>query len=281
MVDKKLEVKENIIAGIVILIMTVVLPMLGLFFFGGIESSEFFNKSLFYYIVGTISFLILSLLSVGEYFGWLWSRSLIHDPENGLLKDTSIAKYLTPGLVFNISFILFSLIGISAVLTNTVFVAIPGTTEFQVQPTGELILATEPAASAETLLFVCLISIMWGYGNYYIKQKRMDSSTRYLLAIGIVLITILAWVALHFARYGSAETDLAGVAIFAAGGALVTLLSGSIIPWYVWHFLNNLFVKANSMFSNEGIIATTFIVLTIYYSIFFWIYLTKRKGGKN
>jgi len=89
------------------------------------------------------------------------------------------------------------------------------------------------------------------------------------------------WVAIHSARYGSAQTSLLAVALFGFIGASLTFLSGSIIPWYILHVFNNFFIKAVEIFSSQKVIAALVIVLIIYTTLVILLKTRKFFRGKK
>lgn len=270
--------------------LVVVVVILGLFLFRGIESGEFFQKSIFYFTLLSIS--IIGLLSLGfiQYFvqigilsyeKWGWANVYIFNPKESIFGETPLRKYLTLTNIFHFSIIFATIVALYGTVTQTSFVGLPAT-EFQVSETGQIILSAEPASISETLFIGLILSLFYGLGLWFIQKNKLPKSTRYLLYLVIPLLVMVVWVAMHTARYGTQQTALSAVAAFGYIGAVITFLTGSIITFAITHDFNNIFLKASKLFSSQSVIATILTFLGIY---IIFIVLTKligrRKNGQK
>lgn len=255
--------------------------VMGLYFFRAAETEEFITKSMFYFGFGALFTIavvsgiavITSLIKAGkisyEKYGWI--NLFIHDPEeDSILAKTHLAKYLTFWNIFHFSIIFGLALSLYSTLTGTFFVALPST-EFQVTATGKLILATEPAALMETIMMIFVIGFLYGIGKWSIYKYKLADEFRYLLIIFVPIFSAMIWVAIHYIRYGAEETNLLATGFFGLGGALISLLTGSIVTFYFWHIFNNLGQKAIELFSNELVLPIVIFALFVYVGIFiFW-----------
>lgn len=237
-------------------------PLLGLLLFGGIENTQFFEKSIFYYSGLGIS--LITLLSLYFYDSQhKWFKIFLFNPkEMSLFKDTLFIKYLTFGNVVHFSILFSLLMALYSTTSQTFFTGKPA--EMQVTETSKLILATEPAAISETLIAIVPLSMLFSYVLYFLHKRKITFGSFYFASLLTLLAGTMIWTAIHIARYGSQETTLLATLIFGALGTFLTLLAGSLIPWYIWHFFNNLFNKANELFSSETTVAWIIVIIIVY-----------------
>jgi len=246
------------------------IPFFGLFLFGGVESELL--KSTMYYAIGALS--LLALLAMGiinkmvndgqiSEEKWGWVNVLIFEPASSMFADTPLEKYLTFSNIMHFSIIFALSMALIGTLTQTFFVALPAA-EFQITETGQLILATEPAASTETLLMTVIMSLTIGIIDWFIKRKGLPTLTRIVFMIIGSFINMGVWVGLHFVRYGVQETSLIGTGLFGFLGSLISFMTGSPLTWYIWHFFNNLFLKAKNIFGSDTVVIVMIVIILVY-----------------
>lgn len=263
----------NEILGLIItfFVFTLGIPMFALFVGGGFEIQEFFTKAQFYFTVGTaslIGLIGLSLLQLTNGFERGFWRGIIFSPEISILDKTNFGKYLhNPKWMLNFFVIFFGVLGVFSVVTNTFFIGIPRY-EQQVTETADLLLAVEPAASSETLFFVVLMSLMLTFLVWWGRKQHMpDNSIKLLSLFVIPFLIMLLGIAFHTLRYSGVETAVLGVAIFWFAGSFLTMLSGNILGFWIFHLMNNLAVRANELFSNEVAIFVIALFVAFYFGI--------------
>jgi len=108
----------------------------------------------------------------------------------------------------------------------------------------------------------------------------------FLLVVPIISFT---WAGIHGLVYSSSEIKLFATFLFGFFGAALTLLFASFIPWLVWHFFNNFFIKLKdaAIYTNGHLmpqedklfisLVIWAILLFIYLIIEFLIWRYKRK----
>jgi len=86
-------------------------------------------------------------------------------------------------------------------------------------------------------------------------------------SIGFLLVTPaigFLWAGFHRIVYGNQEAALFATFIFGTVGSAITLLAGSWIYFWAWHFFNNLFVKlAQVATSNEDVVFINIVWLSV------------------
>ena len=274
------EIFEVILFTVTFVFLAGILPSIALFGFGvsSEEVNNVFQSVLFYGGLGGLFALALVLMRFWEMFlrrsnnrelydstGFISAR--LHDPEKSVLAKLlpNIVSYLSIGNVIVFSFIFFSLIGLFGVLQNSFFVAIPNFVgEQQFTKTGTIILAGEPAASVETVMWLFIASIILGIVDWLENTSKVSVISGWILRVFVFIpIFVGSWVLFHFARYGSDETKIFGTAMFGLSGALSILIIGSFLPWYIFHFINNTLQRANGTILQPGLFPDEIIVVFV------------------
>jgi len=138
--------------------------------------------------------------------------------------------------------------------------------------------ALVPAAENLGLMIVIVITVI----VMVILDRKFnfdDSTTIALTFISGIILSLIYGVINHLMRYGSSGYDMIGVASFWGIIGLLTFLTGSFIPGWVLHLVNNLFVDLKQYFSSSatGVIAGFIIILLI----ILYIRLYVIKGSKK
>lgn len=286
----KREILEVVITILITFVLMVGVPAFSFFALGGAElGANVFDKLVFYFALGIASMLALAALNTGEIlsysnpgiyarFGWL--RGIIHDPEIGILYNIpALHRFLKASFLIKFGIVVFSIFGIFAVVNNTFFIGLPQT-EFQVTKTADVILATEPAATSETLFFGVFLSLMLGITHWLGKSKNFGSGFYGTMALLVIpVVNGLLWMAYHAARYSGQEKSLLAVFLFGWTGAVLVALTGSLILWLLLHQANNLFQKSNQIFSNDAIVIVVIAFLLLF--IITTIVLAVRRKNLN
>ncbi len=256
------------------------IPVLALFLGGGAEDPELFNKVIFYSAVGSGFLFGIVALRIIEFFAtrsnevyqkYGWAKAIIHEPRLGWLKGLPFYDFFTK---FHILLILsvwfFSIMSFASVISGRffTFVSLPPVQQ-QVTETARLALAVEPAASVETVMFMFLISLLFGPILWLRDSGRLtgnvpiDDLISRFLQVGAVLFFSFIWVGFHLIRYGADDTAIFATFVFGLIGGIFFLLSGSFIPWYIFHVMNNLVLMAKILFSSDLMLILSVIILLI------------------
>ena len=311
------EIKEITFYIIFGLVMTIIIPIFIGFGLGGFEESfisgrplefgDFLVTYMIYYIMIIAGLIGLPALKIREMYVTkrgehpanqskpdALSVAYLHDPEQdgllynafeGLMKKNPMRWSSSILRVFIISTLFFGTLGLIQAITNFSFVGIPQM-PFQVTPFGEVFFSAEPPAFAETTMMLFVFSLIMGLNAWISSKFRLGKIGYFSMGVVACLIVGGLWTGFHSIVYGSSESALWATFIFGTGGALLTLLSGSFIPWYAWHFWNNIFVKLSGMFElvSEDLVFISIIVLVFLFIIYasaeylIWKYKKKTKG---
>ena len=275
------ELTETIVALTIFLIFGGLLTLTAGLTGHGFESTEFKSIFAFYAPILAFSLLGIFLLRIGAQNTPGKFFAFIHDPDKGVFEKTSFIE--NPWTLFVISLVIFTLLGLANALSNTFFVATPqawAVPAQQISQTSQLLFGIEPAASTETALFILMIFLaITLLKNTLLKNIDFNKNKGAYIAMSVILSILvgLLWGSYHSIRYGNQEASFLFTVAFGFIGTILTLFTGSIIPWYVWHFCNNLFYQANLMFSDDRIIVFTVLGLVIIVIPILLISIFKRK----
>jgi len=266
-----LEITSFIIFG---LVMAIIIPIFIGFALGGFAESfisgrplqfgDFVVTYMIYYIMIVVALIGLPILKIREMIitskgehpanqsdPKLISVAYIHDPEqDGMFYNLTKGKGMKWSLSMFRMFMIFGLffggVGIIQVLTNFSFVGIPQM-PFQITAFGEVFFSAEPPAFAETMMAIFVFSLLMGLNGWLSSKFRWGKIGYWTMGLLVCLVVGGLWMGYHSIVYGSSEKDLLATFIFGFGGSFLTLAFGSWIPWWSWHFFNNIFVKLSQL----------------------------------
>ena len=279
------------------LIMTIIIPIFIGFAGEGFSESfvsgrplqfgDFLTNYLIYYIMIVVALIGLPILKIREMVltkreehpanqkkPILFGVGYLSDSEqDGLLYSLSSELGLKKNFmrwslsifrVFIIGTLVFGGLGIIQVFTNFSFVGIPQM-PFQVTPFGEAFFSAEPPAFAETMMAVFVFSLLMGLVGWFTSKLKLGKMGYFAIGIFICLIVGIIWMGYHSAVYSNSEAKLLATFIFGFGGSLITLHTGTVWFWYLWHFFNNLFFHLGSV--------ATFKEDVLLISVILWVLL--------
>lgn len=180
-------------------------------------------------------------------------------------------KRFTNGQLFHLSIIILGFLGlIISRFRQTSFTAFP-VIEQQFTETGSILFTTFLVPVAENLYFTgILVLALVGIGA--IARRNSWSYSDFLGVSTLILFVLggLVQVAYHSLRYSGSDISLMVVFFFWGIGALMTLFTGSFIPFWVLHVVNNLIYDLRRFISADStsiIIGAILVVIAILYPI--------------
>ncbi len=249
----------------------------------GFSKDVILQKAMFYIGFGSIFlFGIIALKLAGIFvFGKKHADVegvVVHDPEQGLFPNLRLFK--NPWLLTFFSIIFFGILGWLASRYQTFFSAIPDY-EQQFTKGADLFFSVFPASIVETLGAIFLISLL-GFilGYMTLKNKLSKGWFLTMFVIGGPLISMTYGIINHISRYGGQDIAMSSVAVFWFVGGLITVLTGSMIPFIIMHDANNFYFKFSTLFGSDIVTFTTFSILGLML-ILFLIILFRGKKKKN
>lgn len=313
-----LEIAFFVLLGV---FMTIVLPLVFGFGLKGFEESfvagrplqfgDILTSFLIYYILilgalfGGIAFGLVKILTIkkGQHpatqdnpnISRIFSVSLIHDPEDGALytlfrkmgmsqKKNFMRWSISIARMFAVAIIFFGFLGLlSLSFPQLQIVSIPGKVLQQITPATQVYFTAEPPAFAETGIMLAVFMLLMGIVAYLVAKYKLGITMYYV--IGFILVSPLIgllWYGFHNIVYQNSAQAHFSTFIFGWIGSSLTLLLGSFIFWYVWHFMNNFFAGLVKVApGNTDVTFYVFLFLVLFSVSFIVIELLAYKRRKR
>jgi len=292
------------IEGVIIVsIVSFALPLIALTLGRGGEEQQ--NIELFQ-IMGVwilIGVILIGILKVGELIATRfknnekvyrkigWIGTILHDPEKGLLtnikkggfegksKETFILfRWMeNPFLLFAWSIPFFSIISLILMFKKSLLTELPHLVFQQISPFAQGVLSVEPSGG-EIFLPLAFLGLFISFMFYLENVGKLPKGIKWIFIMLSPFVYGLLWMGLHKLLHPDSEIALNYVYIFGVISAYLLILTGSIIPSYVFKDTNNLFKYLSSALkSNEQILAVTITIIFIYVLLLLAITLIFRK----
>lgn len=250
---------------------------------GGFSIDGIKNQYLMYLPIGAVSWLIVMLL----YF---YERGI---KQGDVIYGDGLG-FDSPGQIPHWDFrwfdnrvrlalaciIFFSVLGLIANVNQQTFTGIGGVQEQFTKFdnalfAGSLVAASENLGSAAVLALV-LVSL-----RRYARKSKMSRQNFQILAwtVGIVAVGLYGLVN-HISRYSSQDVALTTVFLFWAFGGLITMITGSFIPFWIAHITNNVFFDLGKSLAAETtyIYVVGFIALMSILYAYLYFFRKKKEG---
>lgn len=228
--------------------------------------------------------------------GWLriFTVSYIFNPEDGalwqlgkLLKEKNIMRWSTNILrVLAISILFFGFMGIlSLSYPQLNVVGVPQAQLQQITVASDVIFNSAIPSFSENGTLAFLLFFLLGINAYICAKFFKEKGTRMMVFFIIALLLIapfvgLVWMSFHSIVYGSSAVSLQATFIFGWLGSTITILTGIFLFWFIWHFMNNFFVKLSELIILKEDIFLISIIIWVIFLISYVsveILLAKRK----
>lgn len=223
--------------------------------------------------------------------GWLriFTVDYIYNPEDSLLGSyfgLKASKILNNILrVSAVSIIFFGFIGIMHLFfPKLAFAGVPNLQ--QITPTSDVIFGSLIPAFAENGMILFVFFLLLGLTAFlcakFIKDKQLGKATFFTTAFLIVTpIVAFLWMKYHSLTYGNSEISLVMTFVFAVAGLWLTLVFGIFLPFFIFHFMNNFFIKLSELATvKEDLILISLIIwvlFTVSYVALEWLLYKRRK----
>ncbi len=183
--------------------------------------------------------------------------------------------------IFMLSVIIFGVFGLFAFVskmesfTGTIIIG----EQFTAQ--SELLFSTLLVCISENLGAAFVIGLMLFLLGMWARKIKMNTATFTVIAIFLIpLICAIYGVANHLTRYGSSDISLLIVFFFWLIGGILTVATGSFLPFFVLHMSNNFFVDMQRLFTSDITISYTIGFLIVFTMLYGVIY-RKRMFGRT
>lgn len=274
----------SVLSAILIFIMVLVPQFIGLSQEGFTEEETL--KQFFFYSTSGVAFLVgILLLFLAELIikkgDATYSNSYAFvSPGEGT--SPSFFKNFSFLKLFLLSLILFSILGYFLVaVPNQSFTGIKFITQ-QFDVVDSILYSAALVPIAENLGAAFVIAFCFFILRYFARKNNWSRATFFSLSWFIIPIAVaIISVGNHLLRYSGSEISILYVFIFWAIGAIITLLSGSFIPFAVMHFANNFFIDMRRFFSNEVLLIWFGIGLIVLVIIYYLLYKDELFTGSK
>jgi len=278
-------------------IMVVVVPFVSLTW-GRALNKEIYAEVFKFYIgvaigMGVLISMLKLIQVVLRHLGYekgiyaLVSKIIIHNPKEDGFDMGGLTLFIqNPLKMWMFSVVIFSFSTFITASNAIHMTAIPKPAEMAVTELGELGMVTEPASTAETLMLLAIIFIIYSLINYVFKRYGIyDTSTGRIAywIIALVILPILGgffWYGIHTWRYGAEETSMLYAFMFGALQTFITNTTGSIIPALVFHETNNLFIKMLELYSSDKVLLFVIVIFILFGSILSFLILRDVRKRK-
>ncbi len=250
-------------------------------FRGGFSAAEILNLQSFY-LIG-ISFAII-IFSAFKYEGSSPEGDKTYGNSVGFASLGEVphfkffARFTVPQIfmLFLIIFSVIAMVNISLVqqgFGQRTFTGVGFLEAEQFTPVDSIIYSTLLIPGSENLGAAALVALLIVFLGIFARRRKMQVGTYKTLLLILIVVALLAFgVSNHLLRYRGSEVALVTVAIFWAIGGLLTAVTGSFVPFWVLHIVNNLFFDLSRFFSNESIfiaaILSVFGLIVLYLVIY-------------
>lgn len=234
--------------------------------------------------------LILSFFKSEKVFNKLgWIGTILHDPEKGLLtsikqndKPFFLFRWMrNPFLLFIWSVPVFALFSLFLLFRDSILTARQSITLQQIAPLAEGILAVEPQG-LEIFLPLAFLGLIVTTIIYLAKRFKMPKPVMWIFIMLTPFLYGLLWMGVHKLAHGDSELALGFVYMFGVVSAYLVILTGSIIPAWVFKDMNNLFGHlGDTLQSNQQVLAVTLTVLFIWIAIAIVVTILIRNFSKK
>lgn len=265
-----------------VVVLMLIVPLLIGFGFSGFDTQAVFNIYSLYAAFG-IAGLIAVLLAMGvEYYNTKGDEKygnsvLFASPgENPAFSGFKYFKERRLGLLL-LSLFLFSLFGLFLGLQGQSFTG-EVLVQQQFTPVGDLLFRLFLVPIAENSMFAGILALTIVLIRIAARRYNWEKSIFvFASAIIIPIVAGIIGVINHQLRYGSSDLSTVVVFLFWTVGGILTLLSGSFVPFVALHAGNNFFYDLQRLFSSDRILIVTSIVIIILGATAAYTLLKKKK----
>ena len=278
MVDRKKIIRVLILSGILLFLGFLLSQTVGLGA-GGFDS-ETVLKQFNFYTVG-IGFMLVILIFYFLMMFWRgddrYGGSIFY-ANQGESPSIPFFKKFSSFQLFLLSLIIFSIFGSIAVYTNMETFTGFRVLEHQFTPIGELTFSSLLIPISENLGSAALIAVLV-FLIVFIANRQDWSRATYniLIYLSIPLLVGIYGYTNHLLRYGGSDISTMVVFLFWAIGGLITVLTGSFIPFWIMHFANNFFFDIKTFLASETILTFVIISIVILTALYLYLYVFRKK----
>jgi len=282
MVDKKQIYTFTTLVGVLLFLGFLLSQTIGLGA-GGFEASEILGQFNFYivgigFMLGIIALFISQIIIVegDKKYGDSIAFSSI-----GRIPSLNIFKNFTTIQLTWLSLILFGVIGFITYSIKQTFTA-TFVLEQQFTPTASILFSSLLIPISENLGAAFVIAMGLFVLGFVARKYKMDKTSFVIFALTLIPLLVGGFgLANHTLRYQGVDIALMVVFVFWAIGGFITVATGSFIPFWIMHIMNNLFYDARRLFDADSIIVWTIALLFLLAVGYIYVYRGRLLGRRK
>lgn len=263
----------------IIFIFLLLIPQIVALGKGAIAVEEFQTKFFSYSIWGIGFFIGIALLFAVELAitnkDGLYGNSLAFDSP-GEVPGLQSPYFKNRWKLVILSIIIFSLAGLFVGFRGQSFTGI-GSLEQQFTPTDDLIFRSSIVPTAENLGAAFVLALTIFFLRYLGRKYNWNKNTFMTFSIlGGSIIVMIYGLINHLFRYSNSDIALFNVGGFWLIGGLISVMSGSFIPFWVLHFMNNFFIDMRGIYSSDILLIMTLIAIGSLGGYYYYLFGRKK-----
>jgi len=172
--------------------------------------------------------------------------------------------------------IIFSILGLIANATQQTFTGV-GSLQQQFTRFDNAVFSGALVAASENLGAAAVLALFIFCVRLYARKAHLSKvNFKIITWTGGILIVGIYGLVNHLSRYGNQDVALLTVFFFWAMGALMTMVSGSFIPFWVAHILNNVFYDLGKAFSSDSTVSYVIGFIVAATALYLYLYVFRR-----
>ena len=177
------------------------------------------------------------------------------------------------------SILLFGILGLILVSTGMQSFTGIGSLEQQFTVVDELVYSSALVPASENLGAAFALAFFLTMWRYVCKKTNIDKGTFIVVSVLLGLVVVAGFgYTWHTLRYADSDVRMNTVLGFWAAGGLLTVLTGSFIPFWIMHITNNLFYGLGQYFDSDIVLGSVGAVLAVVAILLIFV---SFRGGKK
>jgi hypothetical protein len=284
--EKTKVILRNVLLAIVLAAIMILVPQLIGFGKSAFLDQALLNQFQFYINVGivylVVTILIFGLLMFLGHIKEKWKEYQFAVPfaSQGEFPSISFFKRFSNFQIFLFSLIVFAILGLTNFLTSQIsFIGVGKLIAQQFTATDNIVYSSALIPASENLGAILVIALcILGLILLAIKYKWNSGTIRAFAFTLIPIIVGIYGLTNHILRYGISDFNLVYVFLFWTIGGLITVITGSFIPFWVMHINNNLFIDLKTYFTSDAVTTWAAIAIIVLIILFVILYARKKKN---
>jgi len=175
-----------------------------------------------------------------------------------------------------ISIIIFSLLGMYAAYSNIAFTDVIVLQQFS--STDSLVFSGSLIPAIENLGAFFFFGLFLLFLRVIARKVKMSHEAFTVISVvAAIILFSLYGVILHQLVYAGNETAILSVLAFWGIMGIISVLSGSFIPGWILHIMNNLYLGLDKLYPVDSIIAITIVIDVVLIILYLLLFVRGKK----